>query len=310
MNGGFVALKLLVSTVLRGTQAGAAHGELYLIDLDQKAVSRVFVWNDDSINWRGFGGERGLRGMAVDGDLIYVAAGNQLLALNRQFSLLHSWRNGYLNDCQDLCIYKRTLYAVSRTYDSVLGFDLDRQVFNWALNADLQQARFSGSVFDPESTDGPLPMAKLELNSVQCNQGGMYLAGFRTNGLLHFSGESLLMAVELPVPSRNARPFRGGILFNDAESDCLRYIDKQRREDRAMTVPQPPTLETDFDIEDSRARPGIARGLCVLSESVVASGTSPASVSLYNLPANQRALTVTLSDDVRCQVGGIALFRD
>ena len=56
------------------------------------------------------------------------------------------------------------------------------------------------------------------------------------------------------------------------------------------------------------ARPGFARGLCVLNDSVVAGGSSPSTVTLYDLPANRQLLSVNLSMDVRNAIHGLELW--
>ena len=152
---------------------------------------------------------------------------------------------------------------------------------------------------------------KLHLNSVHCTKGGMYLAGLRTGGMLLFNGREIQMAVELPPGTHNARPFRDGVLFNDTEANLLRYCGPRRGlEDRAMPVPQYPAealLNRDVD-QSQVARQGFARGLCVLSDSLVAGGSSPSTISVYDLPANERVLTVNLTMDVRNAIHGLEVW--
>jgi hypothetical protein len=56
------------------------------------------------------------------------------------------------------------------------------------------------------------------------------------------------------------------------------------------------------------ARQGFARGLCVLSDSVVAGGSSPSTVTLYDLAANKRLLSVNLTLDVRNAIHGLEVW--
>ena len=101
---------------------------------------------------------------------------------------------------------------------------------------------------------------KLHLNSVHCTQGGMYITGLATGGMLLYNGKHVQMAAELPPGSHNARPFRDGVLFNDTEADALRYAGRgEGLEDRAMKVPRYPDeelLNRDLDASRSRA-PGL-----------------------------------------------------
>ena len=275
---------------------------MYLVDLDGQSARQVLDWNTPDIEWHGYGGDRGLRGIAFDSGTLYVAASNSLLAYTPDFELIGSWQNPYLRYCQDMAVWGRTLYLTSSGYDSILGFDLDSRRFHWAFNLKSAGPRFSGTVFDPQSDDGPLLMQKLRLSSLFCNPQGMYLSGLRTGGMLHFNGERVNMAVQLPAESNNARPFRDGVIFNDNEHDVLRYTGRgEGREDRGMPVPDCDrrSLRHTEAVDDGIARPGFARGLCVLSDRLVVGGSSPSTLCLYDLAANETLGSVSLSRDVR-----------
>ena len=139
----------------------------------------------------------------------------------------------------------------------------------------------------------------------------MYLTGLKTGGMLLFNGREMQMAVELPPGTHNARPFRDGVLFNDTEANLLRYAGRgDGQEDRAMRVPPYPTeslLHRRHGPERTRAA-GFARGLAVLSDSLVAGGSSPSTVSVYDLPGNERVLSVNLTMDVRNAIHGLEVW--
>ena len=101
------------------------------------------------------------------------------------------------------------------------------------------------------------------------------------------------------------------MLFNDTEADALRYTGRgEGREDRALKVPRYPAdalLNIDLD-QTNVARPGFARGLCVISAAVVAGGSSPSTISVYDLKANTRLLSVNLTMDVRNAIHGLAVW--
>ena len=213
-----------------------------------------------------------------------------MLAFSADFQQLDSWHCPYLKHCQAITIWERTLYLLSSAYDSVLGFNLDEQRFHWAIHLLSARFRFSGRIFDPLADDGPLLLEKLQLNSLHCNEHGMYISGHKTGGMLHFNGEAVNMAVQLPAKSNDARPFRDGVLFNDYGNDVLRYTGRgEGDEDRAMAVP------------------GFARGLCVLNDRLVAGGSAPATLTLYDLAANRTLASVRLSEDERSTIHSIAL---
>jgi hypothetical protein len=296
---------------VRGSLQGESHGGLYLIDLEDQSAWQVFDWATPDIEWHGYGADRGLRGIAFDRDRIYVAASNRLLALTPAFQLIDSWQNSYLKYCQEIAVWQRTLYLASSGYDSVLGFDLDNHDFNWALHVKSRQHKFGGTVFDPAGEDGPLLVEKLELNSLYCNEHGMYIAGGKTEGMLHFNGETLNMAVQLPSQTSNVRPFRDGVLFNDNDHDVLRYSGRgEGQEDRAMAMPpvERSALAQLEAVDDGIVRLGFARGLCALTDRLVAGGSSPSTLSLYDLAANKSLGTVQLSNDARSTIHSIAAW--
>jgi hypothetical protein len=151
---------------------------------------------------------------------------------------------------------------------------------------------------------------KLHLNNVHPTQGGMYLAGTKSGGMLIYNGREVRMTVELPPGTHNAQPFRDGVLFNDTEADVLRYAGRAGTEDRALSVPRYPDDQLQHrDLDQSQiARQGFARGLAVLAPSVVAGGSSPSTISVYDLAKNERVLSVNLTMDVRNAIHGLEVW--
>ncbi len=56
------------------------------------------------------------------------------------------------------------------------------------------------------------------------------------------------------------------------------------------------------------ARQGFARGLCVLNDTLVAGGSSPSTVTVYDLRANELLLSVNLTRDIRNAIHGLAVW--
>lgn len=303
-------MKLVATSVVRGSRPGESHGGVYLVDLGAREVRQALDWKKSGIDWQGHGWDRGLRGIAFDGETVYVAASDELFAFTPDFRRVGSWRCPYLKHCHGIAVWERRLFLTSAGFDSILGFDLDRREFSWAMHVVTHQFRFQGRSFDPHQTDGPLMLNKLHLNSVHCTKGGMYLSGLKTAGLLLFNGREIRMAVELPPGTRDARPFRDGVLFNDTEANVLRYAGRDGREDRAFRVPEfPGESLQNRDLDRSGvARPGFARGLAVMSDALVAGGSSPSTISVYDLPANKRLLSVSLTMDVRSSIHSLEVW--
>ena len=303
-------MKLIATTVVRGSQPGESHGGVYLVDLDKRTVDKPLDWHTLEIDWRGQGGDRGLRGIACDGETIYIAASDHLLAYRPDFSPAGAWPNAYLGQCHEICAYKRTLFLVSTAFDCILAFDLDSQAFVRGFHIETSGFQFKASPFDPLTDAGPLKLNKLHINSVACNRHGMYIGGLRTGGMLHFNGRTVLMAAELPNGSHNAQPFRDGVLFNDNSAGRLRYCGRGGGEDRAMAAPKYDARQLiPADLDDDRiARQGFLRGLCAVSDAVVVGGSSPATVTVHDLATNAQLVSVNLSRDLRTAIHGLAIW--
>jgi hypothetical protein len=294
---------------VHGAKPGQSHGGAFLIDLEKQAVFQVIDQDSEDIEWFGDEGGRGLRGIALDGGTIYFTASDKLMAYTRDFDFIDCWQHPFLVNCHGLSVYQRKLYLASTGNDCILGFDLEKKKFDWAMQVKSEQFRFKPLTFDPGNPDGPLSINKLNLRSVHCGGGGMHFSGLNTAGLLHFNGEEINMSVELPPGALNARLFRHGVLFNDSHAGVLRYTgDNEGGEDRAMAVPF--FTASDHTPHDSDAirmlKRGYARGLCVLSDIIIAGGSTPAGVSLYDLKRNKRLMSVNFTRDVRVAVNCIA----
>ena len=303
-------VKLVTSSVVRGAQQGQSHGGVYLIDLDNQMVEQTIDWNTSGIDWQGRGWDRGLRGIAFDGEQVFIAASDELFAYTPDFELIDSWRNPYLKHCHEITVFERSLFLTSTGFDCVLGFDLDQHCFNWGMNIQRRGVKFKPVGFDPLADNGPLMLNKMHINNVFCNRHGMYISGLRTGGMLHFNGSLINMAVELPQGTHNAQPFRDGVLFNDSEDNVLRYTGRgEGEEDRAMAMPKYNPDKLTHKTDDQKlARPSFARGLCPISSSLVAGGTSPSTVSLYDLAQNKMLVSVQLSNDVRNAIHGLEVW--
>jgi len=313
--------RLLASYIVRGSTRGESHGGVYLIDLDQQTAYRPIDWNLSTIDWREYEGDRGLRGLAIDGDTVYVASSHELLVFSKDFQLRKSWRHPYLRNCQDICIWQRTLFVVAAGSDCVFAFDLDQEKFQWVMHISRKEFQFRSRLFEPDDKDGPLILDKLHLNSVFCDANGMYITGSNSGGMLHFSGQKLNMTAELPPGTHNARPFRAGVLFNDTQAGVVRYCGRNdMKEDRALAIPiylnEPPGRHgTDVPAANSSnygqapdALSHHGRGLCVLSDHVIAGGTAPSTVTLYDLAANKQLVSIVLSKDEHHHIHSLAIW--
>jgi len=299
---------LIATSVVRGSRQGESHGGVYLADLEREQVVQPIDWNTADIDWQGRGWDRGLRGIDFDGNRIFIAASDELFMYDTDFRCIGSWRSPYLKHCHEISRFERRLYLTSTGFDSILGFDLDRHRFSYGLHVVRSGDAFRAQPFDPAGNAGPIPGNTLHLNNVCCNAGGMYISGLRTEALLKFDGRHITSFCSLPHGTHNARPWRDGVLFNDSQKDVLRFA----APDASIAFPVPRYDEASLahtDLDDSRiARQAFARGLCVLGDGRIAGGSSPSTITLYDLDARKPTLTVTLSMDVRNAIHGLEIW--
>ena len=299
---------LIATSVIRGSHQGESHGGVYLIDLDKKLVVQPLDWNTTDIDWQGRGWDRGLRGIAFDRDRVYIAASDELFVYTPDFEKISSHRNPFLKHCHEIFCYQRRLFLTSTGFDSVLGFDLDNDVFAWGLHLTKTGESVRGAPFDPVGLDGPPPSNDLHLNNIHCTDTGMYISGLRTGGLLAFDGRRITQRTTLPQGVHNARPYRDGVLFNDTQADVVRFASPNA--EQSFAIPRyPPDKLTHAELDDSRiARQAFGRGLCTVDENVIASGSSPSTITLHDLANNKSTTQVTLTFDIRNAIHGLEVW--
>ena len=297
----------MATSVVRGSQQGESHGGIFTVDFEKQECVQHVDWNTTEIDFEGRGADRGLRGITFCGDDIYIAASDELFCYDRSFKIQDSFRNRYLKHCHEICRMERTIFLTSTVIDSLLAFDLDQKKYVWGFHLQRQNERWTGHTFDPGSQMGPRPVNHFHINMVHVDDTGIYLSGLRTNALLHLNSKMEVSEVcNLPAAAHNARPYRDGVLFNDTTSDCVRYVERDGR-NQAFKIVTYDDADIEFaGIDDSNvARQGFGRGLCLVGDRFVAGGSSPSTISLYDLEANQKVGSVNLTMDIRNAIHGL-----
>jgi len=299
---------LITTSVVRGSHQGESHGGVFLVDVDNEQVVKTIDWNTVNIDWQGRGWDRGLRGIAFDAETVYIAASDELFAYTPGFERIASYRNPFLKHCHEIVRHERRLYLTSTGFDSILAFDLDSHRFTWGLRIERLDEGFQGQPFNPDSGSGPMPGNLLHINNVYCNESGMYVSGLRTGAVLQFNGRMISEWCSLPHGAHNARPHRDGVLFNDTQSDVVRYAAPGC--DRVFNVPRyEPARLTHTDLDDSRiARQAFGRGLCTLDGGQFAAGSSPSTIAVHDLDLLKTVKIITLSLDIRNGIHGLAVW--
>jgi hypothetical protein len=299
---------LLASSVIRGTRLGESHGGLYLVDLDRGTAELKLDWNTTAIDIAGRGGDRGLRGIAFHGERILVAGNSELLMLDRDFHVLDSFTNPYLRHCHEISVSGDRVFLTATGFDSLLSFDITtgRFVDGWHLR--MAGGSLGLDHFDPSTSAGPAARHDFHLNSVHASAGGLWFSGLNTPGLLHMHGTGVNLTGHLPRGTHNAQVWNDGLLYNDTEADRICHVRDGNLREMAVPDFDPQRIVNLQRFVSTVARPRFARGLCVLTDGLVAGGSSPSTVSVYDLRAGARLVQQNLSMDVRNAVHGLAVW--
>jgi hypothetical protein len=301
---------LIATSVVRGSEQGQSHGGVYIVDPASQSVQQMLDWDTADIDWSGRGWDRGLRGVAFYDGEIYVAASDELFVYDQRFRKLRSFRNAYLKHCHEICVHKDKLYLTSTGFDSILCFDLTEQDFSWGLHAAKINGAWHAHRFDPAANVGPSAKNRLHINNIDCSDDGLSFAGLRTKGIISLApGGTLMEQVQLPDGVHNACLIDDGVLFNDTAANYLRFVSRDGDERR---FPFPTYAESQLEFsgaDDSKiARQGFGRGLCVINDRLVAAGSSPSTVSIFDLVTGDTVLSVNFSMDIRNAIHGLEIW--
>jgi hypothetical protein len=296
---------------------------VYIVDLETEKVEQVIDYDAPSISWEGRGGPRGLRGIAFYGDEVYLAASDEIFVYSSDFCFKRSIRNKYLEHCHETYVTGDTLYITSTGRDSVIEYDLQTRSLmkgyylkfrgltryinmrgyrgERSLGAPIPRLR----VFDPDGDEGPAHSNTCHLNSVFYANGILFASGTRCAHLLAITDSKLSSYARIPYGTHNTRPFGEGLIMNDTRNDCVSYLDR-----RGGTLSLPINRYDQRELLHSHvpqdhARQAFGRGLCLLGEGLIVGGSSPATVSVYDLSTSRVLKTINLTMDVRNTIHGL-----
>jgi hypothetical protein len=313
--------RVIASSVVRSSHQGESHGGVYLIDFETGATRQVIDWDDPGISWAGRGLDRGLRGIAFHGGLVYLAASDEIFVYDPSFRLLSSFRNPYLKHAHEILIDGDTLYVTSTGFDSILSCDLSQGRFVSGLCLRFGLAgrlwRKIGrsplpvlSSFDPEGGEGPAPGDTAHVNSVFVQEAQMYVSGRALGHVISTDGKRVRSFARIAYGSHNARPFRDGVLFNHTGSDRVVYAGRDGRVLRSWPIVHydPGTIRF-AELGPDQARQAFGRGLAVLEEeNLLVAGSSPGTVTLYRLDRPDPLKSINLTMDVRNAIHGLEVW--
>lgn len=299
---------VIATSVVRGAQKSQSHGGIYLVNLQTGAQKQVVDWNTSEISWEGRGWDRGLRGIEFYQDKIYVAASDELFCFDQDFKIVASWRSPYLRHAHEISRHGSKLFVTSTGYDSILQFDLDQQLFDKAwLIRPTNDGKIGVAPYDP-AQQGPEAENRLHINSIFADGSGLYVGARALPFLLRIGPQGSGPVAKLPTGTHNAMPYADGIIYNHTNEDVIAVEPKGAQ--TFLPVPTYPEAELEhFDLGDEKlARQGFGRGLCWTDDQILITGSSPSTVTAWDLPSRSVIASVTLSMDVRNAIHGLQIW--
>ncbi|OGO60702.1 MAG: hypothetical protein A2029_15440 [Chloroflexi bacterium RBG_19FT_COMBO_47_9] len=340
--------KVITSSVIRSAHQGESHGGVYLVDLETDQVDQVIDWDDGTISWEGRGGDRGLRGIALYRDKIYLASSDTIFVFDRNFSFVNSYTNRYLKLCHEIWISGNSLFLTSTGFDSILEFDLFNESFvrGYCLRSKksprliitiqdlvtkllrrmarkipslsrldarklrtLQKVRLN--LFDPNSHEGPLPGDSFHINSVQSRKGEIIFSGLYTNGLFKIANNGLKRVAPLPMGTHNAQLYKSGVIFNWTPMGKVAYQNLVGGVQATFPIKRYPKAELlNSNLPKDHATQSFGRGLLTTENGLIIGGSSPATISVYQFGSPEAIKTITLTMDVRNAIHGLTFWQD
>ncbi|MEM9574072.1 MAG: hypothetical protein AAF870_02455 [Pseudomonadota bacterium] len=298
--------KYLFSSVVRGAQQGESHGGLYIADFKDRSCTQVFDHNSPTINFSGRGADRGLRGIALGRDKVYLAASDEIFVFSTDFNLLDSFCHPLLKHAHEICLTEAGLFVVSTGYNSILLFDTATAACTWGLKIETSNAgNIRAVTFDPSQTHLS-PDTSSHLNMVSSRGGSLFVSGRKLPSLIEFQSTSGIRSIcTLPFGTHNAQPWGRGVIFNDTEKDQVVWVQR----DHTLSIPLPRFNNNELDhpiARDERvARAHFGRGLQPVDDQYVVAGSSPSTLSLLDFENGEIVQKITATKDIRNAVHGL-----
>lgn len=339
--------KVICNTVVRYSQRGESHGKIYLVDLDTGKFQEVIDWKDDSISWKERGYDRGLRGITINNNLIYIASFDKILVFDKTFSILETIKGNYLKAIHEIFIEENILYITSTRFNSILEYDLRSKSFikGYYLKAsnllrlilkierkfiENTKNKFLKNIihgvfkiisskpknikpklisFDPTIEKGPKQLDVHHINSVWKKNELIYISGTHTIICYYIKKNKLVCFSRGSLGNHNLRPYKNGVLLCDTNANLITYKDTNGKILESFKIIKHDSEElTNSSLPVGYARQRFARGLCVYQNHIIIGGSSPATISVYQFKSQKAIKVIRLSSDVRNAIHGLEIW--
>jgi len=303
-------MKVLASSVIRSSVKGEIHGGLYLVDLKRGHVSQILKKDNIDIDWSGRGGERGLRGIEFYEDNIILTDHDKILIYDTNFNLQEKHTNQYFGGCHEISRCGKKLYVTSTKRNSILTFDLEKGEFD--LGFWIRSGSTDICNFNPHRKLGPIHKDVDHINSVYATENSFYLSGLGNDKIWKVGDRWMSVYCRIENETHNARPYKDGVIYvNTGERQVAYRPDIYKKRTYNVKIPRfEEEKMINTDLPEKIAREGWGRGLCVVDKEndILASGSSPATITLYDMKKENILNTVTISRDKRNAIHGLEVW--
>ena len=317
---------VIASSVIRTAHMGESHGGLYIVDLNSGECEQVINWDTTNISFRDRGAERGLRGIEFYDGKVIVTSCDYVMIFDRDFKKLDEFGNRYLKDCHETSIDGDRLYVTSTRHDSILVFDLVKGEFvegycfrnnfdrilkkaAWKIAGLKLGAGIKVKPFNPNGPDGPDENDVIHVNNVRVVDGSILVSAYRSDFLYRVDGTRYQRVCRLPRETHNVQPLGDGFVACSTGGDAIVMIDANGRVVRSFPVVSYDESQLSYNhLSKDYARQAFARGLCTYGDSLIIAGSSPATVTAYDVQSGDIVRSVNLTVDVRNSIHGLEVY--
>tara|TARA_R100000008_G_scaffold24935_1_gene13439 strand:+ start:237 stop:1136 length:900 start_codon:yes stop_codon:yes gene_type:complete len=297
-------MRIALTTVVRAAKQGDVHGGFYVIDYPSKEVLFHSTCKEDFGGDNERGGERGLRGVCVVDDKIYVAGSSSISIVDSEtFKPIASRHDReYLDSIHEICYHDDHIWLTSTGQDCIVKLDMHLNMVEcWHIIGVQHDSHHTvANKVKVDSTSGLED--KIHVNSISAHNNRLVFAGALTP-LYDFETLEEVQDLAIGGFTHNFEEYPDLVLANKTYVQKLEVVSGYDRVFYAV----PDYMGKMEQIDDEIAKANWIRGM-VRKDNLVFIGSSPARILVFDLDRRAFIDEIKLSSDPRCCVHGIDLL--
>ena len=163
--------------------------------------------------------------------------------------------------------------------------------------------------FDPLKSGWPERKDMIHINNIWVQGDQILFSCYNANHLYCSDGKKVRKLIKIPYNTHNLQSFRDGYLSSSTGDFEFSYFGEYGEKLASLPVVEYLENEIEFgNLHDDIAKQSFARGLCVWGESIVIGGSSPATVTAYNIDEQKIVSSINITMDVRHAIHGLEVY--